>query len=100
MDGNTITLKQDLLHIGSNSVRIEASGYKTQDVAFAYEKTNEQNAALSDAVVDKAAQTVTFTVENSDGDFLKNLYSVTLTKDGNTSSVWTMGVGGLLLAER
>lgn len=94
MDGNTITLKQDLLHIGSNSVRIEASGYKTQDVAFAYEKTNEQNAALSDAVVDKAAQTVTFTVENSDGDFLKNLYSVTLTKDGNTSSVWTMGVGG------
>lgn len=94
MDGNTITIKQDLLHIGRNSVRIEASGYKTQDVAFAYEKTNEQNAALSDAVVDKAAQTVTFTVENSDGDFLKNLYSVTLTKDGNTSSVWTMGVGG------
>ena len=94
MDGNTITIKQDLLHIGSNSVRIEASGYKTQDVAFAYEKANEQNAALSDAVVDKAAQTITFTVENSNGDFLKNLYSVTLTKDGKASSVWTQGVGG------
>ena len=93
VDGNTITIKQELLHIGDNEVRIEATGFKSQTVKFKYEKVNE-SVSLSEAKVDTDAHTVSFTVDGSDGDFLKNLYSVTLTKDSTEHPVWEYGVGG------
>ena len=89
IDGNTITLKKDLLHVGENALKIVSAGYKTQTVTFTYSKVNEENLSLS-AEVDKDAQTVTLTVNGSNGDFLKNLKSVKLGDD----AVYGQGVEG------
>lgn len=80
IDGNTITLKKDLLHVGENALKIESAGYKPQTVKFTYSKVNEENLSLL-AKVDQDAQTVTLTVNGSEGDFLKNLKSVKLGDD-------------------
>ena len=87
--GNTITLKKDLLHVGENALKIESAGYKPQTVKFAYNKVNETGLSLS--VADTAAgEPVVITVENSNGDFLKNLKSVKLGDD----AVYGKGVEG------
>lgn len=77
---NTITLSKDLLHVGENALKIVSNGYKTQTVEFTYGKVNEENLSLSEEV-NKDAQTVTLTVNGSNGDFLKNLTSVKLGED-------------------
>lgn len=87
--GNVITLSKDLLHVGENALKIVSNGYKTQTVEFTYGKVNEENLSLS-ADVNKDAQTVTLTVNGSNGDFLKNLTSVKLGED----TVHGKGVGG------
>lgn len=84
---NTITLSKDLLHVGENALKIVANGYKTQTVEFTYSKVNEENLSLSEEV-NKDAQTVTLTVNGSNGDFLKNLTSVKLGED----TVYAKGV--------
>lgn len=87
--GNTITLKKDLLHVGENALKIESAGYKPQTVKFAYNKVNETGLSLS--VADTAAgEPVVITVQNSNGDFLKNLKSVKLGDD----TVYGKGVEG------
>ncbi len=86
---NTITLSKDLLHVGENALKIVSNGYKTQTVEFTYDKVNEENLSLS-AEVNKDAQTVTLTVNGSNGDFLKNLTSVKLGED----TVYGKGVEG------
>ena len=89
IDGNAITLKKDLLHVGENALKIVSAGYKPQTVKFAYNKVNETGLSLS--VADTAAgKPVVITVENSNGDFLKNLKSVKLGDD----AVYGMGVEG------
>lgn len=85
--GNVITLSKDLLHVGENALKIVSNGYKTQTVEFTYGKVNEENLSLS-ADVNKDAQTVTLTVNGSNGDFLKNLTSVKLGED----TVYAKGV--------
>ena len=87
--GNVITLSKDLLHVGENALKIVSAGYKTQTVTFTYSKVNEENLSLS-AEVNKDAQTVTLTVNGSNGDFLKNLKSVKLGDD----AVYGQGVEG------
>lgn len=87
--GNVITLSKDLLHVGENALKIVSNGYKTQTVEFTYGKVNEENLSLSEEV-NKDAQTVTLTVNGSNGDFLKNLTSVKLGED----TVHGKGVGG------
>ena len=89
IDGNTITLKKDLLHVGENALKIESAGYKPQTVKFTYSKVNEEKLSLL-AKVDQDAQTVTLTVNGSEGDFLKNLKSVKLGDD----TVYSKGVEG------
>ena len=89
IEGHTITLSKDLLHVGENALKIVSAGYKTQTVTFTYSKVNEENLSLS-AEVDKDAQTVTLTVTGSNGDFLKNLKSVKLGED----AVYGQGVEG------
>ena len=86
---NTITLSKDLLHVGENALKIVSNGYKTQTVEFTYGKVNEENLSLSEEV-NKDAQTVTLTVNGSNGDFLKNLTSVKLGED----TVYGKGVEG------
>lgn len=87
IEGNVITLSKDLLHVGENALKIVANGYKTQTVEFTYSKVNEENLSLSEEV-NKDAQTVTLTVNGSNGDFLKNLTSVKLGED----TVYAKGV--------
>ena len=89
IEGNTITLSKDLLHVGENALKIVSAGYKTQTVTFTYSKVNEENLSLSEEV-NKDAQTVTLTVNGSNGDFLKNLTSVKLGDD----AVYGQGVEG------
>lgn len=89
IEGNVITLSKDLLHVGENALKIVSNGYKTQTVEFTYSKVNEENLSLS-AEVNKDAQTVTLTVNGSNGDFLKNLTSVKLGED----TVYGKGVEG------
>ena len=89
IDGNTITLKKDLLHVGENALKIESAGYKPQTVKFAYNKVNETGLSLSVAGT-AAGEPVVITVENSNGDFLKNLKSVKLGDD----AVYGKGVEG------
>ena len=89
IEGNVITLSKDLLHVGENALKIVSNGYKTQTVEFTYDKVNEENLSLS-AEVNKDAQTVTLTVNGSNGDFLKNLTSVKLGED----TVYGKGVEG------
>ena len=93
IDGNAITLKKDLLHVGENALKIESAGYKPQTVKFAYNKVNETGLSLS--VADTAAgEPVVITVENSNGDFLSHLKSVTLTSNGKDDAVYRQGVEG------
>ena len=89
IEGNTITLSKDLLHVGENALKIVSAGYKPQTVTFTYSKVNEEKLSLS-AEVDKDAKTVTLTVNGSNGDFLKNLKSVKLGDD----AVYGQGVAG------
>ena len=58
-------------------------------MTFTYSKVNEENLSLSEEV-NKDAQTVTLTVNGSNGDFLKNLKSVKLGDD----AVYGEGVEG------
>lgn len=93
IDGNAITLKKDLLHVGENALKIESAGYKPQTVKFAYNKVNETGLSLS--VADTAAgEPVVITVENSNGDFLSHLKSVTLTSNGKDDAVYGKDVEG------
>lgn len=89
IEGSVITLSKDLLHVGENALKIVSNGYKTQTVEFTYGKVNEEKLSLS-AEVNKDAQTVTLTVNGSNGDFLKNLTSVKLGED----TVYGKGVEG------
>lgn len=91
--GNTITLKKDLLHVGENALKIESAGYKPQTVKFAYNKVNETGLSLSVANT-AAGEPVVITVENSNGDFLSHLKSVTLTSNGKDDAVYTKGYEG------
>lgn len=93
IDGNAITLKKDLLHVGENALKIESAGYKPQTVKFAYNKVNETGLSLSVANT-AAGEPVVITVENSNGDFLSHLKSVTLTSNGKDDAVYRQGVEG------
>lgn len=90
---NTITLKKDLLHVGENALKIESAGYKPQTVKFAYNKVNETGLSLSVANT-AAGEPVVITVENSNGDFLSHLKSVTLTSNGKDDAVYGKDVEG------
>lgn len=93
IDGNAITLKKDLLHVGENALKIESAGYKPQTVKFAYNKVNETGLSLSVANT-AAGEPVVITVKNSNGDFLSHLKSVTLTSNGKDDAVYRQGVEG------
>lgn len=93
IDGNAITLKKDLLHVGENALKIVSAGYKPQTVKFAYNKVNETGLSLSVANT-AAGEPVVITVENSNGDFLSHLKSVTLTSNGKDDAVYGKDVEG------
>ena len=78
----TITISKDALSVGKVSVTIDASGYRSQTVEVDYNKVVETGLSLvpnypdnatSFVVGDDGKATVSFTVKNSEGDFLKHL---------------------------
>lgn len=103
----TITIEADALKSGEVTVTIDASGYKSQTVKVNYSKVVEENLSLKvnyeegkDAFTpdETGKATVSFTVNGSEGDFLKYLtYDTSVVLDKNTNQetrVWTSGVGG------
>lgn len=93
IEGNTITLSKDLLHVGENALKIVSNGYKTQTVEFTCGKVNETDLSL-ETNADKETGIVAVSVKNSEGDFLSHLKSVTLTSNGKDDPVYGKGVEG------
>ena len=91
LEHKTITFNANCFTIGKNTIRLKSAGYKVQDVTFEYSKVNETVTGLT---VTQKNDVVHISVNGSDGDFLKNLKSITLTKDGKEDTVWTKGVEG------
>lgn len=91
LEHKTITFNANCFTIGKNTIRLKSAGYKVQDVTFEYSKVNETVTSLT---VTQENDVVHISVNGSDGDFLKNLKSITLTKDGEEDTVWTKDVEG------
>ena len=91
LEHNTITFQAKCFAIGKNTIRLKSAGYKVQDVTFEYSKVNE---TVNGLTVTQENDVVHISVNGSDGDFLKNLKSITLTKDGEEDTVWTKDVEG------
>lgn len=97
-EAGTITIDANVFKAGEEyKLTVDATGYKSQSIAFTYNKVLESDLALKVDYADaknafSAKKTVDgkktyyfadaeFTVEGSEGDFLKNLKSVTLLSD-------------------
>ena len=91
IENNTITFQARCFKVGSNTIQLKAAGYQVQNVTFDYEKVNEN---VTDLTVTQKDGVVSIAINGSQGDFLKNLKSITLTKDGKDDTVWTKGVEG------
>lgn len=92
VEAGTITLKAEYLLEGKeNSISIRSAGYKSLKVAFNYTKVNEEDLSLE---VTQPEGKVTVAIKKSKGDFLKNLKSITLTKDGVVDQVYHKGYEG------
>ena len=91
LEHNTITFQAKCFAVGKNRIRLKSAGYKVQDVTFEYSKVNE---TVNGLTVTQENDVVHISVNGSDGDFLKNLKSITLTKDGEEDTVWTKDVEG------
>ena len=88
----TITLKSNCLTVGTNTLTVQAEGYKPQTVTIDYKRVTEEGLTLT---ADASANKVVLTVNGSEGDFLKSLQSVTLTKNGGKATVvYPQGVEG------
>ena len=90
----SITFNANCFTIGKNTIRLKAAGYKVQDVEVNYTKVNETDLSLKATVDTETAGKVHIVVNNSNGDFLKNLKSITLTKGDEVDVVWAKGVEG------
>ena len=94
IENNTITFQARCFKVGSNTIQLKAAGYKVQDVEVNYTKVNETDLSLNATVDTETAGKVHIVINGSNGDFLKNLKSITLTKDGKEDTVWTKDVEG------
>ena len=72
---------------------VQSAGYQPLKAQFEYGKVNESGLAL-DITAAEENKPVHVAISGSDGDFLKNLKSVTLTKDGKDDPVCEKGVEG------
>ena len=111
-EAGTITIEVDVFKAGEEyKLTVDATGYKSQSIAFTYDKVLENDLSLTvDYADDKEAfaaekkedsnktyyfADAEFTVKGSKGDFLKNLKSVTLLSDEEDAverNIYTKGV--------
>lgn len=87
VDGDTLTIKHDALELGQmNTVRLDAKGYKDSVLSIDYQRDIEQGLSLkADKTSYERGTDIVLTVDGSDGDFLKALQSVTVTKTNGTA---------------
>ena len=111
-EASTITIDADVFKAGEEyKLTVDATGYKSQSIAFTYDKVLENDLSLTVDYADEkeafAAEkkedsnktyyfaNAEFTVNGSKGDFLKNLESVTLLSDEEDAverNIYTKGV--------
>lgn len=94
IENNTITFQARCFKVGSNTIQLKAAGYKVQDVEVNYTKVNETDLSLNATVDTETAGKVHIVINGSNGDFLKNLKSITLTKGDEVDVVLAKGVEG------
>lgn len=90
----TITFDANCFTMGKNTIRLKSAGYKVQDVEINYTKVNETDLSLTATVDEETAGKVHIVINGSNGDFLKNLKSITLTKGDEVDVVWAKDVEG------
>ena len=91
-EAGTITIASKYLPVGKTQLTVQSAGYQPLKVQFEYGKVNESGLALD--ITAEENKPVHVVISGSDGDFLKNLKSVTLTKDGKEDPVYAKGVEG------
>lgn len=91
-EAGTITIDSKYLPVGKTQLTVQSAGYKPLKAEFEYGKVNESDLAL--AVTVEKNKPVHVVIEGSEGDFLENLKSVTLTKDGKVDNVYHQGYEG------
>ena len=80
----TVTVKSECLTVGNNTLVVQAEGYKPLTVTVEYQRVLEEGLSLQ---ANASAEKVVLSVEGSEGDFLKSLQSVVLTKTGGKDDV-------------
>ena len=88
----TITIASKYLPVGKTQLTVQSAGYKPLKAQFEYGKVNESGLALD--ITAGENKPVHVVISGSEGDFLENLKSVTLTKDGKSDSVYGKNVEG------
>ena len=88
----TITIASKYLPVGKTQLIVQSAGYQPLKAQFEYGKVNESGLALN--ITAEKNKPVHVVISGSNGDFLKNLKSVTLTKDGKDDPVYAKGVEG------
>lgn len=91
-DAGTITIHSKYLPVGKTQLIVQSAGYQPLKAQFEYGKVNESGLALD--ITAEENKSVHVVISGSDGDFLENLKSVTLTKDGKDDPVYAKGVEG------
>ena len=91
-EAGTITIASKYLPVGKTQLIIQSAGYQPLKAQFEYGKVNESGLALN--IIAEKNKPVHVVINGSDGDFLKNLKSVTLTKDGKDDPVYAKDVEG------
>lgn len=91
-DAGTITIASKYLPVGKTQLIVQSAGYQPLKAQFEYGKVNESGLALN--ITAEENKPVHVAISGSDGDFLKNFKSVTLTKDGKEDPVYAKGVEG------
>lgn len=94
VSGDTLIIKNEALDFGTNNLVIYADGYRAKYVNIRYDRNLETGLSLSGPGNFECGDQAKITVENSKGDYLKNLTAVTVYKpSGATERVFARGVG-------
>lgn len=95
VNGDTLIIKNEALDFGTNNLVIYADGYRAKYVNIRYDRNLETGLSLSGPGNFESGNRAKITVENSKGDYLKNLTAVTVYKpSGVTERVFARGVSG------
>lgn len=95
VSGDTLIIKNEALDFGTNNLVIYADGYRAKYVNIRYDRNLETGLSLSGPGNFESGNQAKITVENSKGDYLKNLTAVTVYKpSGATERVFAQGVSG------